>query len=65
MNQKKKATGRKSWLKRLARWNTIKMRPAPLGSRRQEDAARHVRGRTWTKLSKLLHRDLSHWLTES
>ena len=63
MNQKK-ATGRKSWLERLARWNTIKMRPAPL----DPDVKRMLRdtfAADVNKLSNLLQRDLSHWLTES
>jgi hypothetical protein len=59
--RQKKAPGRKSWLKRLARWNTIEVRPSPL-----DPAMRKILRDTFTadvdKLSKLLHRDLSHWL---
>ena len=64
MNQKKKATGRKSRLERLAGWNTINTRPAPLAP----DVKRMLRdtlAEDVTKLSNLLQRDLSHWLTES
>jgi hypothetical protein len=57
----KKVAGRKSWLKRLARWNRIDARPAsldPIMRRTLRDAfATDV-----DKLSTLLHRDLSHWL---
>jgi hypothetical protein len=63
MNQKKKATGRKSWLRRLARWNTIDTRPAPLapGVKRM---VRDTLAEDVAKLSNLLQCDLSHWLTE-
>ena len=63
MNLKKKNTGRKSRLERLARWNTIKTRPAPLAPdvklMLRETLADDV-----AKLSNLLQRDLSHWLAE-
>jgi hypothetical protein len=60
MNQKE-ASGRKSWLKRVARWNTINVRPAPL-----DPAMRQTLRETFAtdvdKLSTLLQCDLSHWL---
>ena len=59
----KKASGRKSWLERVARWNTINVRPAPL-----DPTVRQILRDTFAadvdKLSTLLQRDLSHWLTE-
>jgi hypothetical protein len=63
MNQKKKATGRKSWPERLARWNTVNTRPAPLASDVKQ-MLRDTLADDVTKLSNLLQRDLSHWLTE-
>jgi hypothetical protein len=60
MNQKK-ASGRRSWLKRVARWNTINMRPAPLDPEMKK-TLRDTFATDVNKLSKLLHRDLSHWL---
>ena len=63
MNQKKKASGRKSRLERLARWNTIKTRPAPLAPDVKQ-MLRDAVAEDVTKLSNLLQRDLSHWLTE-
>jgi hypothetical protein len=63
MDQKKKATGKKSRLERLARWNTISTRPTPLAP----DVKRMLRdtlAEDVTQLSNLLQRDLSHWLTE-
>jgi Sulfotransferase domain len=61
MNQKKKATGRKSWLEQLARWNTIDARPAPLAPDVKQ-MVRDTLAEDVTKLSSLLQRDLSHWL---
>jgi hypothetical protein len=63
MNQKQKATGRKSWLEQMARWNTVKTRPAPL-ARDVKQMVRDTLAEDVTKLSNLLQRDLSHWLTE-
>lgn len=63
MNQKKQATGRKSWLKQLARWNTIDTRPAPLAPDVKQ-MLRDTLAQDVTKLSNLLQRNLSHWLTE-
>jgi Sulfotransferase family len=60
LNQKK-ASGRKSWLKRVARWNMIKVRPAPLAPAMRE-TLRATFAPDVAKLSTLLHRDLSHWL---
>jgi hypothetical protein len=60
MNQKK-ASGKKSWLKQLARWNTIKARPAPLAPDMKQ-TLRDSLAEDVTKLSSLLQRDLSHWL---
>jgi hypothetical protein len=57
----KKASGRKSWLKPLARWNTIKVRPAPLDPTMRK-TLRDTFATDVDKLSKLLQRDLSHWL---
>jgi len=58
---RKEASGRKSWLTRVARWNTINVRPAPL-----DPTMRKTLWDTFAtdvdKLSKLLQRDLSHWL---
>jgi hypothetical protein len=58
---KKKASGRKSWLKPLARWNTINVRPDPLDPTMRK-ILRDTFAADVDKLSKLLHRDLSHWL---
>jgi len=63
MNQKKKATGRKSWPEKLARWNTISTRPAPLAPAVKQMLREELAGDV-TTLSNLLKRDLSHWLTE-
>jgi hypothetical protein len=63
MNQKKKATGKKSRVERLVRWNAINTRPPPLAP----DVRRMLRDTLADdvgKLSHLLQRDLSHWLTE-
>ena len=60
MNQKK-ASGRKSWLKRLARWNTINMRPKPLNPTMKKTLWDTFAADV-DKLSALLQRDLSHWL---
>ena len=57
----KKAAGRKSWLKRLARWNTIDARPAPLAPTMRR-TLRDAFATDVDKLSGLLQRDLSHWL---
>ena len=61
MNQKKKASGRKSRLERLARWNTIKTRPAPLAPDVKQ-MLRDSLAEDVTKLSNLLQRNLGHWL---
>jgi hypothetical protein len=63
MQQKKKATGRKSWPEKLARWNTINTRPAPLPPEVRE-MLRDSLAEDVTRLSILLQRDLSHWLAE-
>jgi Sulfotransferase family len=63
MDQKKKATGKKSRLERLARWNTISTRPTPLAPDVKQ-MLRDTLAEDVTKLSNLLQRDLSHWLTE-
>src|SRR5262245_38014338 len=63
MNQKKKATGRKSWLEQLVRWNTINARPAPLAPDVKQ-MLRDTLAEDVIKLSNLLQRDLSRWLTE-
>jgi hypothetical protein len=63
MNQKKKATGRKSWPEKLARWNTINTRPAPLAAEVKQKVREELAD-DMTKLSNLLQRDLSHWMTE-
>jgi hypothetical protein len=60
MNLKEMA-GRKSWLKRVARWNTINVRPAPLDPTMRK-TLRETFATDVNKLSELLHRDLSHWL---
>ncbi|HJY83139.1 MAG TPA: sulfotransferase [Candidatus Binatia bacterium] len=57
----KKASGRKSLLKRLARWNRIEVRPAPLAPNMREKL-RDTFAEDVAKLSRLLNRDLSHWL---
>jgi hypothetical protein len=57
----KKASGRKSWLKRVAQWNTIKVRPTPLDPTMRR-TLRNTFAADVDKLSALLHRDLSHWL---
>jgi hypothetical protein len=58
---KKKASGRKSWLKPLARWNTINVRPDPLDPTMRK-ILRDTFATDVDKLSQLLQRDLSHWL---
>jgi hypothetical protein len=63
MSQKKKKTGRKSWLEQFARWNTISTRPAPL-TPGVKQMVRDTLAEDVTKLSNLLQRDVSHWLTE-
>jgi hypothetical protein len=62
MSQKKKTTGRKSRLRQLARWNTINTRPPPLAPEVKQ-MVRDTLAEDVTKLSNLLQRDLSHWLT--
>jgi hypothetical protein len=57
----KKVAGRKSWMKPLARWNTINVRPAPLNPTMRK-TLRDAFATDVDKLSKLLQRDLSHWL---
>ena len=57
----KKVAGRKAWLKRLARWNRIDARPAPLDPIMRR-TLRDAFATDVDKLSTLLHRDLSHWL---
>ena len=61
--KQKKRPGRRSLLKRLARWNTIDASPAPLQpefrARLVEELRDDVR-----RLGTLLGRDLSHWLAE-
>ena len=64
INQKEKAKGRKSRLKQLAKWNTINARPAPLAPDVRQ-MLRDTLAEDVTKLSHLLQRDLSHWLTAS
>ena len=59
--KQQKASGRKSWLKRLARWNRIDARPAPLDPIMRR-TLRDAFATDVDKLSTLLHRDLSHWL---
>ena len=60
---KKKTKGKKSWLKRLAQWNTLPARPAPLAPDMQK-TLRNELAEDVARLSKLLDRDLSHWLKE-
>jgi hypothetical protein len=52
---------RRSLLKRLARWNRIEVRPAPLGPDMQA-TVRAALGEDVARLSGLLGRDLRHWL---
>lgn len=52
---------RKSLLKRLARWNRIEARPAPLGPDMQA-TVRAALADDVARLSELLGRDLRHWL---
>lgn len=58
-----KHPGRKSLLKRLARWNTVEVRPVPLSPA--------FRAQVWASISEdverlgvLLGRDLSHWIDD-
>lgn len=60
--RKKKAKGGKPLLKRLARWNTIEARPAPLDAEMRA-VLRETFAPDVEKLSHLLDRDLGHWLT--
>lgn len=59
----KPAGGRKkkSWVRRLARWNRIEARPAPLSPEMQA-AVRAALADDVARLSDLLGRDLRHWL---
>jgi hypothetical protein len=55
-------TRRKSWLKRLASWNKIPASPAPLTAEMRAVVGDALRPDV-EHLSKLLDRDLRHWLT--
>jgi hypothetical protein len=55
-------TRRKSWIKRLARWNRVPARPAPLSPELRALVREELRPDV-EHLSKLLDRDLRHWLT--
>jgi len=57
----KNASGRESWLKRVARWNTINMRPAPLDPIMRK-TLRDAFAMDVEKLSQLLSRDISYWV---
>jgi hypothetical protein len=54
-------TRRKSWIKRLAGWNKVKAAPAPL-TPQMRAAVREWLLPDVEQLSKLLDRDLRHWL---
>jgi hypothetical protein len=56
-----KASQLRSWLKRLARWNRIEARPAPLTGEMQA-TLRAAFAEDVARLSGLLDRDLHHWL---
>ena len=47
----------------VGRWNTINTRPAPLAPDVKQ-MLRDTLAEDVTKLSNLLQRDLTHWLTE-
>ena len=54
-------TRRKSWIKRLVRWNRIPASPAPL-TPQMRAVVRETLMPDVEHLSKLLDRDLRHWL---
>jgi hypothetical protein len=58
-----KRPGRKSLIKRLARWNTINARPAPLGGALRAEI-RDGMVADIERLGFMLGRDLSHWITD-
>jgi len=66
VKRKYKATGAKkaSWVTRLTAWNTISASPAPLTSEMRATVADYLRADN-ALLSRLLGRDLSHWLAET
>jgi hypothetical protein len=59
--KQKKRPGKRSLLKRLARWNTVDASPAPLSPEMRTEL-REVLAPDITRLGELLGRDLSHWL---
>jgi Sulfotransferase family len=59
----KDGTRRKSWIKRLARWNRMPASPTPLTPKMRE-LVREMLMPDVEHLSKLLDRDLRHWLAE-
>ena len=52
---------KKSWIKRLANWNKVPASPAPLTPQMQT-VVRETLMPDVEHLSKLLDRDLRHWL---
>ena len=54
-------TRRKSWIKRLAKWNRVAAKPAPLAPELRAAVCEALRPDV-EHLSKLLDRDLRHWL---
>jgi hypothetical protein len=55
---------KRSWLKRLADWNTVSASPQPLTQEMRATVAAHLRADN-ALLSRLLDRDLSGWLAEA
>jgi hypothetical protein len=53
---------KRSWIKRLADWNTISAAPVPLSPAMRAAVADHLRADN-ALLSRLLQRDLGFWLT--
>lgn len=59
--KQKKRPGKRSLLKRLARWNTVDASPAPLTAAMHAELRATLAGEV-ERLGQLLDRDLSHWL---
>jgi len=66
VKRKYKKTGAKkaSWITRLTAWNTVSAAPAPLTPEMRATVADYLRADN-ALLSRLLGRDLSHWLAET
>jgi len=61
---KQSGSKKRSWIKRLADWNTVSASPAPLAPEMRALIADDLRSDN-ALLSRLLNRDLGFWLTEA